>query len=136
MQPPRRSRAPIRRTIRSEVNRMVRSNPRRLPLPGAERGGDLTFVQNRAVVALDQQRHAAVIVDVLGPTERVIQCGILLEQPAVLLERRHGFRAARAAVNPISHRNLLLRSSCQGARLTPGGWLGSRLVSGACGANG
>src|SRR5260370_25667908 len=111
MEAPRGSRARMRGRIRSEVNRMVRSSPRRLPVSGAERGGDLTLVQNRAVVALDQQRHAAVIVDVLRPAERVIQCGIFLEQPAVLLERRRGFRAARAAVNPISHRNLLLHMS-------------------------
>src|SRR5207247_11269935 len=110
---PRTDRAPIRGTSGIELNRMVRSSPRRLPLSGAERGGDLTFVQYRAVVALDQQRDAAVIVDVLRPAERVIQCGIFLEQPAVLLEWRRGFRAARAAVNPISHRNLLLHMSPQ-----------------------
>src|SRR5205085_6179117 len=84
------------------------SSSRRLPLPGAERGGDLPLVQNPAVVAFDQQRYSAVIIDVLRPAERVVQRGIFLEKPALLLERRHGFGAAGTAINPVSHRDVLL----------------------------
>src|SRR5438093_701254 len=81
------------------------SESRRFPLARAQRRGDLALVQDRAVVALDQQRDAALDIDVLRPAERIVECRVFLEQPAVLLERRDGLRAPLPAVNPVPHRS-------------------------------
>src|SRR5215204_5178026 len=69
----------------------------------AQRRDDFGLSQVRAVIALDQERHMAAIVEVPGPAHRLVEAGKFLEQCAVLLQRGDGFRAARSAVNPVCH---------------------------------
>src|SRR5262249_19083481 len=68
-----------------------------------ERRGDLGARQVRAVVAFDQERGAAVVVDMPRPAHCLVERGAFLEQHAVLLQRGDFFRAARTAVNAVSH---------------------------------
>src|SRR5262245_7877565 len=68
-----------------------------------QRGGDLLLVEVGAVVAVDQQRHAAAAVDMARPAERVIQRGEFLEQELILLQRRNRLGAARADIHTIAH---------------------------------
>src|SRR5262249_33753358 len=69
-----------------------------------QRGGDLVLAKAGAVVAVDQQGHAAAAVHMARPAERLIERGKLLEQELVLLQRRDRFRAARTDVNAIAHK--------------------------------
>jgi len=51
----------------------------RLALAAAERMSNIVTVEARAVIAFDQQGHAAMILDVLGPAKSLIKLRILLE---------------------------------------------------------
>jgi hypothetical protein len=51
----------------------------RLALPAAERMGNAVTVEARAVIAFNQQGHAAMIIDVLGPAKSLIKLRIFLE---------------------------------------------------------
>jgi hypothetical protein len=51
----------------------------RLALPVAQRMGNIVPVEARAVIAFNQQGHAAMIVDVLGPAKSFIKLRIFLE---------------------------------------------------------
>src|SRR6185369_18033644 len=66
-------------------------------------GGDLVLAEAGAIVAVDQQGHAAAAVDMARPTECLVERGKLLEQELVFLERRDRFRAARTDINAIAH---------------------------------
>src|SRR6185436_6796138 len=66
-------------------------------------GRDLVPGEIGAVIAIDQQRHAAASVDVARPSERIIERREFLEQELVLLQRRDGFGAARSDIDAIAH---------------------------------
>jgi hypothetical protein len=51
----------------------------RLSLAAAQRMGDIVTVEARAVIAFNQQGHAAMILDVLGPAKSFVKLRIFLE---------------------------------------------------------
>jgi 2-haloalkanoic acid dehalogenase type II len=79
-----------------------------------ERRDDLLFGEPRSIVAFDQQRYAAAIIDVPGPIHRLVEHVELLVQMAILLERRNRLRATRTGIDAIGHR----RTSCWDLMLT------------------
>src|SRR4029077_14265937 len=73
-----------------------------------EGGDDLLLGEPRAVVAFDEKRDTAAVVDVERPAHCLVEHAEFLEQVAILLEGRDRLRAARTGIDAICHR----RTSC------------------------
>src|SRR6202040_225561 len=73
-----------------------------------ESSDDLLLGEPRAVVAFDEKRDAAAVVDVARPAHCLVEQAEFLEQVAILLEGRDRLRAARTGIDAKCHR----RTSC------------------------
>src|SRR5262249_27772217 len=80
------------------------SGSRDLALAMLQGGGDRPLVHARAVVALDQHRNGAALLEPLRPGERLVEIGEFLEQPAVLLQRGDRFGTWRSGEDFVRHR--------------------------------
>src|SRR5437868_2277352 len=69
----------------------------------SERGSNLLFAQDRAVVAIDRQRDAAALLQVARPAQGAIEAVEFLEQKPLFLQRRHCGGAGWTAEHSISH---------------------------------
>jgi hypothetical protein len=68
-----------------------------------EGGHDLLLGQTRAVIAVDQQGYPAAVVDVPRPTHCLVEAAKLLEEMAILIQRRDGLRASWTGIDTIGH---------------------------------
>jgi hypothetical protein len=57
--------------------------------------GNLLFAEARPVIAFDQQRDAAAVIDVAGPSHRTVKCVEFLVEQSILVQRSDRLRSAR-----------------------------------------
>src|SRR5262249_50054077 len=98
--------------------------------------GDRVLVEPRAVVALDQQRHGAALLDALGEAERLVEVIEFLKQPPILIDRRGTLGAGCSGEDLICHWILLcFRSVSHACTGSPFFQLSTPIGSLRCGAH-